>query len=211
MYADQIEAQGSRSVKDRLEGNSAAGTGRRRPIAGKRQREDDDKWEHDLFEESEHQVSSPKVGSRDLRLKLQRKSIEQGIQSVRGPGGARDLREKLSGSVYSRPAESRPPAARPKPALEASRPARKSVIAQSPALETKVAITVSKKKGQQKVESVESFLQSLGLEKYSITFQAEEVDMAALVHMSDEDLKAMGIPMGPRKKILLAMESKRDD
>ncbi|XP_042042518.1 Usher syndrome type-1G protein-like [Salvia splendens] len=71
--------------------------------------------------------------------------------------------------------------------------------------------SVSKKKVQQEVDSVESFLQSLGLDKYSITFQAEEVDMAALVHMSDEYLKAMGIPMGPRKKILLELESKRDD
>lgn len=74
--------------------------------------------------------------------------------------------------------------------------------------------------------SVDEFLQSLGLEKYSITFQAEEVcksdatlsffmvflmantrlwilifllflqvDLTALVHMSDEDLKAIGIPM----------------
>lgn len=61
-------------------------------------------------------------------------------------------------------------------------------------------------------------LQSLGLEKYSITFQAEEVccyfcsgffpgslnlyrvsmmqvDMAVLEHMNDDDLKALGIPM----------------
>ncbi|KAJ0792577.1 putative sterile alpha motif domain-containing protein [Helianthus annuus] len=44
-------------------------------------------------------------------------------------------------------------------------------------------------------ETVDSFLQSLGLEKYSITFQAEEVDMTALLHMTDEDLKAIGIPM----------------
>ncbi|WMV46896.1 hypothetical protein MTR67_040281 [Solanum verrucosum] len=57
-------------------------------------------------------------------------------------------------------------------------------------------------------ESVDNFLQSLGLEKYAITFQAEEVDMAALVHMTDEDLKAIGIPMGPRKKIILALETR---
>ncbi|BBH10026.1 Sterile alpha motif domain-containing protein [Prunus dulcis] len=43
--------------------------------------------------------------------------------------------------------------------------------------------------------SVDEFLTSLDLEKYSITFQAEEVDMTALVHMTDEDLKALGIPM----------------
>ncbi|KAL9171583.1 hypothetical protein ABFS82_04G219100 [Erythranthe guttata] len=134
-----------------------------------------------------------KVGVRDLRFKLQRKSIEQANPS------ARDLREKLSGTFYSRPIESKPIPVRPKPALEVSKPPRK------------VASSISKKKVQQKVESVDSFLQSLSLEKYSITFQAEEVDMAALVHMKDEDLKVLGIPMGPRKKILLALESKSHD
>ncbi|XP_042013976.1 uncharacterized protein LOC121762226 [Salvia splendens] len=212
MYADQIEAQANshRSVKDRLEGNSAAGPGRRQPIFAKRQREDDDKWAHDLYEDNEPLVSSRKVGSRDLRLKLQRKSIDQPSQSVREPGGGRDLREKLTGALYSRPVENKPPAVRPKPAIESSKPPRKSVISQAPAQEVKVSSSVSKKKVQEKVNSVESFLQSLGLDKYSITFLAEEVDMAALVHMSDEDLKAMGIPMGPRKKILLELESKRE-
>ncbi|KMZ75571.1 hypothetical protein ZOSMA_113G00600 [Zostera marina] len=38
-------------------------------------------------------------------------------------------------------------------------------------------------------------LQSLGLEKYTITFQAEEVDMDVLEHMNDDDLKTLGIPM----------------
>ncbi|XP_071721221.1 uncharacterized protein [Rutidosis leptorrhynchoides] len=83
-----------------------------------------------------------------------------------------------------------------------SKPARKSVVAEVP---KKVASTVSKRR---KGETVDSFLQALGLEKYSITFQAEEVDMAALLHMTDEDLKAIGIPMGPRKKIHLALEAK---
>ncbi|EYU39200.1 hypothetical protein MIMGU_mgv1a021706mg [Erythranthe guttata] len=190
MYADQVESQANRSVKDRLNGNSASNSGRRRPISGKRQREYDDKWEHDLFETV---CKDRKVGVRDLRFKLQRKSIEQANPS------ARDLREKLSGTFYSRPIESKPIPVRPKPALEVSKPPRK------------VASSVSKQKVQQKVELVDSFLQSLSLEKYSITFQAEEVDMAALVHMKDEDLKVLGIPMGPRKKILLALESKSHD
>ncbi|KAK4440484.1 SEC23-interacting protein [Sesamum alatum] len=213
MYADQLEAQANRSVKDRLNGDYASDSGRRRPISAKRQREDDDKWEHDLFEDNEPQVSNRSVGVKDLRLKLQRKSIEQATRSVRGSvtGGARDLREKLSGTVYSRPVESKPAALGPKPAPEVSKPPRKSVIAQAPAPETKATTSVPKKKVQQKVESVDNFLQSLGLEKYSITFQAEEVDMTALIHMKDEDLKALGIPMGPRKKILLALESKSDD
>lgn len=56
--------------------------------------------------------------------------------------------------------------------------------------------------------TVASLLNSLGLGKYAINFQAEEVDMAALKQMGDRDLKELGIPMGPRKKILLAMLSR---
>ncbi|KAK6931134.1 Sterile alpha motif domain [Dillenia turbinata] len=55
--------------------------------------------------------------------------------------------------------------------------------------------------------NVENLLRSLGLEKYAIYFKAEEVDMTALTQMGDNDLKEMGIPMGPRKKILLALRS----
>ncbi|KAK2971212.1 hypothetical protein RJ640_029890 [Escallonia rubra] len=59
--------------------------------------------------------------------------------------------------------------------------------------------------------TVSSLLHSLGLAKYAVQFQAEEtfnvykVDMAALKQMRDCDLKELGIPMGPRKKILLAI------
>lgn len=53
--------------------------------------------------------------------------------------------------------------------------------------------------------TVESLLHSLGLDKYAIYFKAEEVDMNALRQMGDNDLKELGIPMGPRKKILQAV------
>ncbi|MCD7466529.1 hypothetical protein HAX54_003334 [Datura stramonium] len=211
MYADRVEAVTKRSIKDRLNGNTADDFARRRQIGGKRHREDDDKWEHDLYEPHEVPGSSQRIGAKDLRLKLQKKSIQQATQSVKGSvsGGMRDLREKLSGTVYSQTVENDPPKAKLKVTPEISKPVRRSSIAEAPAMETnKFASTVSKKKSQQKAESVDSFLQSLGLEKYAITFQAEEVDMAALVHMTDEDLKAMGIPMGPRKKIILALETR---
>lgn len=55
--------------------------------------------------------------------------------------------------------------------------------------------------------TVDSLLHSLGLGKYAIYFKAEEVDMAALKQMGEHDLKELGIPMGPRKKILLAVLS----
>ncbi|ONM16863.1 Sterile alpha motif (SAM) domain-containing protein [Zea mays] len=53
--------------------------------------------------------------------------------------------------------------------------------------------------------TVTGLLNSLGLEKYVVLFQAEEVDLSALRQMGESDLKDMGVPMGPRKKILLAV------
>lgn len=198
MYADRVETASRSSIKDRLNGGALENSGRRRQVTGKRQRQDDDKWQHDLYEQPDPQVSSRGVGVLDLRLKLQKKS-NLGAKS----GGVRDLREKLSGITnYSQP----PAATKPKSASETTKPARRSVVADANVTETKKAATNASKR--KKTETVDSFLQALGLEKYSITFQAEEVDMTALLHMTDEDLKAMGIPMGPRKKILLALESK---
>ncbi|KAB1210184.1 SEC23-interacting protein [Morella rubra] len=146
-----------------------------------------------------------KVGARDLRLKLQRKSSQQASQSG-SLSGVRDLREKLSGLTNTQPMNTDPSKLR----MEAFRPARKSVAVDAPAPEAKKATNpASRKKATQKAgTSVDEFLISLGLEKYLITFQAEEVDMTALVHMTDDDLKALGIPMGPRKKIILALESR---
>ncbi|GLT28172.1 hypothetical protein SLA2020_031230 [Shorea laevis] len=203
MYADRVEAAAKLSIKERLNGNSTADSIRMRQVTGKRQRQDD-KWEHDLYDDNEHQVSRSKVDPRDLRLKLQRKSLKQVSQS--GKGDVRDLREKLSGTMNSQPVNADPPKPKPEPA----KPARKSIVVEASEPEPKrTATSAVKKKDQQKAEtSVEDFLESLGLDKYVITFKAEEVDMSALFHMTDEDLKALGIPMGPRKKILLALESR---
>ncbi|KAJ6903980.1 hypothetical protein NC651_021213 [Populus alba x Populus x berolinensis] len=54
-------------------------------------------------------------------------------------------------------------------------------------------------------QTVEGLLHSLGLGKYVVLFKAEEIDMTALKHMGERDLKELGIPMGPRKKIRLAL------
>ncbi|XP_052489304.1 uncharacterized protein LOC105804664 isoform X2 [Gossypium raimondii] len=212
MYADRVEeGAGKRSVKERLNGNSAGNFIPRRQIAGKRQRQDD-KWEHDLYQEDGPNVSRPnvsnrKVDARDLRLKLQRKSLQNVSQSGRGTlSGVCDLREKLSGTMNAQPINSDPP----KQKVKVAQPARKSVAVETTEPEPRRASnTPARKKAKQSADtSVEGFLQSLGLEKYAITFQAEEVDMTALVHMTDGDLKALGIPMGPRKKIILELESR---
>ncbi|KAF7845579.1 ankyrin repeat and SAM domain-containing protein 6-like [Senna tora] len=206
MYADRVESGARRSVRDRLNENFGSDSTRQRSITGKRQRQDD-KWEHDLFEDDKPRVSNRQVTAQDLRLKLQKKGLQPASQGGKNSiPGMRDLREKLSGTMTTQPKNSDPP----KSKVEAVKPSSKSIIVEAPASQIKRAANPApKKKASQKADSsVDGFLLSLGLEKYLITFQAEEVDMTALMHMTDEDLKAMGIPMGPRKKILLALESK---
>ncbi|KAK1355994.1 SAM domain-containing protein [Heracleum sosnowskyi] len=197
MYADRDSGAGKVSVKERLK---VAGSGRRRPYHGKRHRQEDDKWVHNLYDNKGPQV----LNCRDLRLKLQNKSTQCQTENK----GVRDLREKLSGPTNSLQVNTAAPQRR-KVAVD-SKLARK-VIVQVPVQEAKKVtstMSISKKKTVQKAETVDSFLQSLGLEKYSLTFQVEEIDMAAILHMNDADLKDLSIPMGPRKKILLALDSK---
>ncbi|KAJ6824876.1 ankyrin repeat and SAM domain-containing protein 6-like isoform X2 [Iris pallida] len=208
MYADRVATGDKRSVRDRLDVNVGDDFGRGRSSSLKRQRQSDDKWKHDLYEDARGPgVSKNEVGAKDLRLKLQKKSSQQAHQGSK-ESGVRDLREKLSGSMKSQPTNTAPKA---KIAQESVKPIKTGAPATEPsAADTKKVSppTSSSKKSQKKSElSVDGLLCSLGLEKYSIQFKAEEIDMAALMHMTDDDLKAMGIPMGPRKKILTALDS----
>ena len=50
--------------------------------------------------------------------------------------------------------------------------------------------------------SLAQFLDTLNLARFLPLFEAEEVDMAALALCSDADLQSLGVPLGPRKKIL---------
>ncbi|MBA0704827.1 hypothetical protein Golax_017060 [Gossypium laxum] len=187
MYADRVEEDaGKRSVKERLNGNPSGNFIPRRQIAGK------------SFDCVLMVCEDRKVDARDLRLKLQRKSLQNVSQSGRGTlSGVRDLREKLSGTMNAQPINADPP----KQKVKVAQPASKSVAVETTEPEPRrAANTPARKKAKQSADtSVEGFLQSLGLEKYAITFQAEEVDMTALVHMTDGDLKALGIPMADNR------------
>ncbi|MDP9812700.1 class 3 adenylate cyclase/tetratricopeptide (TPR) repeat protein [Rhizobium tibeticum] len=55
------------------------------------------------------------------------------------------------------------------------------------------------------MSDIASWLSRLGLAKYTEAFTANEVDFDALRHLSDEDLKDLGLPVGPRRKILAAI------
>jgi hypothetical protein len=50
-----------------------------------------------------------------------------------------------------------------------------------------------------------TWLSELGLEKYVAGFLVNEVDLAALSHLTDDDLKELGLPLGPRRKVLAAL------
>ncbi|CAE6229043.1 unnamed protein product [Arabidopsis arenosa] len=205
MYSDQVVAETriSKSLKNRLNGASGdvSSRGKQQQVTRKRGRQDDDKWEHDLFDDDdEPRLSKRRFDPKDLRLKLQKKHHGLQIGGRVFSLSVGDLRNKLSGTVNPQTKNSK---------REAVRPALKKVAGVTKS-ETRTAPNRAiKKKPQQNDASVDSFLESLGLEKYSTAFQVEEVDMDALRHMTDDDLKALFIPMGPRKKILLALGSKR--
>ena len=213
MYSDRVAATGrKRPVKERLGSNVDDSPSYATQSNPKRQRQGDEKWKHDMYDDEEEgelpRVSNGQAGAQDLRTKLQQKSSYRSSQSgVDSRSGVRDLREKLSGTTQSQPTNT--DASRRVVSVVKGSSASKSVPASKPVVQPVSAPSriVQKHAPPAEERSVASLLQSLGLEKYLITFQAEEVDMAALRHMGDEDLKVLGIPMGPRKKILLALDS----
>ncbi|XP_026199478.1 phospholipase DDHD2 isoform X2 [Anabas testudineus] len=64
------------------------------------------------------------------------------------------------------------------------------------------ARVLSGESGHLNCETLEQALTRLGLQQYLDTLQAENLDLESLVLCHDSDLKDLGIPLGPRKKIL---------
>ena len=56
---------------------------------------------------------------------------------------------------------------------------------------------------------LELFLVSNGLTDYLSLFAREQVDLEALLLLSDEDLKDLGVPLGPRRKIMDAIQRRK--
>ncbi|EFJ26131.1 hypothetical protein SELMODRAFT_270990 [Selaginella moellendorffii] len=209
MYSDQIGVAGSRKrpVRERLHGISDGIASVGRQSVNKRQRQEDGKWKHDLYadEDGDDSGLEGQSGTQDLRLRLTRKNPLRSSSGGGGGGGPpmKDLREKLSGPIPPPVAQPEKPRHRlPSTIVRGSTAASASVAPPRPVIPRS---NPPPPKIQPALESVASFLTSLGLEKYLLTFQAEEVDMTALRHMKDEDLKELNVPMGPRKKILLAL------
>ncbi|MED6261277.1 S23-interacting protein [Ataeniobius toweri] len=57
------------------------------------------------------------------------------------------------------------------------------------------------KEDEEEFEDLAAVLQHLGLSEYKSTFDQEKIDIESFLMCTIEDLKEMGIPLGPRKKI----------
>ncbi len=54
-------------------------------------------------------------------------------------------------------------------------------------------------------DDIASWLEELGLGKYANMFAENEITIDALPHLTQDDLKELGLPMGPRKIIAAAI------
>ncbi len=52
---------------------------------------------------------------------------------------------------------------------------------------------------------IAAWLEQLGLAKYAPIFSENEVELADLSELSEDDLKEIGLPLGPRRRILKAV------
>jgi len=56
---------------------------------------------------------------------------------------------------------------------------------------------------------LERFLVAAGVEEYAPQLLAQQIDLEAVLMLSDEDLIQLGFPMGPRRKLLHAVEQRK--
>src|SRR3954469_25017782 len=57
---------------------------------------------------------------------------------------------------------------------------------------------------------VGTWLRGLGLEQYAAAFRDSEIDADVLPELTEADLEKLGLPLGPRRRILTAIASLAD-
>jgi hypothetical protein len=55
--------------------------------------------------------------------------------------------------------------------------------------------------GDKELSDISRWLSDLGLEKYVSAFADAEIDFETLPELAEEDLKELGLPLGPRRKV----------
>ena len=53
-------------------------------------------------------------------------------------------------------------------------------------------------------DATNSWLEELGLGRYAAVFAEQEITLDALWHLTDDDLKELGLPLGPRRPVSAA-------
>ena len=61
-----------------------------------------------------------------------------------------------------------------------------------------------------RLQNIADWLGQLGLEQYAQRFAENEIDVSVLRHLTDQDLKDIGVPLGHRRKILAAIAELND-
>src|SRR3954454_3248697 len=61
------------------------------------------------------------------------------------------------------------------------------------------------KPGRPSVQEIADWLEQLGLGQYAERFAENEIDVSVLPHLTDQDLKDIGIPLGHRRKLFAAI------
>ena len=57
---------------------------------------------------------------------------------------------------------------------------------------------------------VAAWLRNLGLERYEPAFRESEIDFEVLPELTESDLETLGLPLGPRRKLLKAIRELDD-
>ncbi|XP_058091493.1 uncharacterized protein LOC131237629 isoform X2 [Magnolia sinica] len=148
----------------------------------KRQRQDDIKRDHDLSAETKHPIK--RAVPENLRVTVLQDNIIPGISKNAVQGGLSKVNEKMLRTVKTQQPNGSPSCLSNVKGMSGA----ELVSAKKPAAQAAAtpSIVGQKKQGVADEMTVASLLQSLGLSKYAIAFQAEE---------------------GPRKKILLSLAS----
>ena len=55
------------------------------------------------------------------------------------------------------------------------------------------------------MQQIADWLKTLGMSEYAERFVGNKIDVSVLPHLSDQDLKDIGVPLGHRRKMLRAI------
>ena len=55
------------------------------------------------------------------------------------------------------------------------------------------------------MQQIADWLEKLGLGQYAQRFAENEIDVSVLRHLTDQDLREIGVPLGHRRKMLAAI------